>query len=91
MAARGKVFWTSEPVQGEAGRYHVAVLRLMPGQHSLGRRDLYTATLYRHSDSGDEAVESGFWKHTAPPHDSDKLTFRDKARRAAQETAAPAS
>ena len=84
MAARGKIFWTGETVQGPAGKYHVAVLRLMPGEHSLGRRDLYSATLYRRGDSGDESVESGFWQHTAPPHDSDKLAFREKARRSAQ-------
>lgn len=91
MAARGKTYWSSEPVNGSAGKFRVVVLRLAPGQHSLGRRDLYSATLYCKGEAGDEAVETDFWQQTAPPHDSDKLAFREKARRAAQTDAGDAA
>jgi hypothetical protein len=88
MAATGKKFWASEPVAGPSGKFHVEVERLAPGQHPLGRRDLYTATLYRKGEQGNEAVETAFWQHTSPPHDADKFIFRDKARKAAGEPAA---
>lgn len=82
MAATGKPFWTSDAVTGPAGKFHVVVVKLLPGQHSMGGRDLYSATLYR---KGEEVVEDGFWQHTSPPHDADKIIFREKARKASAE------
>ncbi len=86
MAERARPFWTSEPARGPAGTYHVVVTRLPAGMG--GRRDLYSATLFRKAEAGEEAVESDFWQHSAPPHDADKLAFRERARRAAAEQAA---
>ncbi|HZQ34302.1 MAG TPA: hypothetical protein VFD32_00100, partial [Dehalococcoidia bacterium] len=79
-------YWSSEPVRGPAGTFHVVVTREPAG--AGGRRDQYAATLYRKAEAGDEAVESGFWQHSAPPHDADKLAFRERARRAAEQAAA---
>ncbi|HEY7294432.1 MAG TPA: hypothetical protein VH916_05285 [Dehalococcoidia bacterium] len=88
MAERARPFWTSEPVRGPAGTFHVVVSRLPAGAGN--RRDLYSATLFRKSQSGEEAVESDFWQQSAPPHDADKLAFRERARRAAAEETASA-
>ncbi len=85
MATSGKPFWTSEAVTGPAGKFHIVVVKLLPGQHSMGGRDLYSATLYRKGDEGDEVVEADFWQHTNPPHDADKIIFREKARKASAE------
>ena len=86
MAERARPFWTSETVRGPAGTFHVVVTREPAGAGS--RRDLYSATLYRKAEAGEEPVESGFWQHSAPPHDADKLAFRERARRAAAQSAA---
>ncbi len=87
MPTHGKLYWASEFVNGPDGRFRVVVNRLAPGQHSMGSRDLYTATLYRKSAEGDEAVAPDFWQQTTPPHDPDKHAFRERARRAAQPVA----
>lgn len=86
MAERARPFWSSEPVRGPAGTFHVVVTREAAGAGS--RRDLYAATLFRKTEGGEEAVESSFWQQSTPPHDADKLAFRERARRAAAQAAA---
>ncbi len=86
MAERARPYWSSETVRGPAGTYHVVVTREAAG--AGGRRDLYSATLYRKAEAGDEPVERGFWQQSTPPHDADKLAFRERARRAAAQAAA---
>lgn len=83
MAARARTYWTSDPAHGPSGRFRVIVSRLPAGGGNP--REQFSATLYR-SDGGEEqAIESDFWHSQAPPHDADKLAFRDRARRAAQQ------
>jgi len=84
MADHAKTFWTSPPAHGPAGKFRVIVARVPATAGATGQRDRYSATLYRAGDDGDEAVEQEFWQHNAPPHDMDKLAFREKARRAAE-------
>jgi len=55
-------------------------------------RDEYSATLVREGDHGDVNVEANFWRGSSAPHDADKIAFRERARRAAdQEQVAVAS
>ena len=87
MAARARQFWTSDPVRGPAGTFHIIVSRLAATPGAGGQRDIYSATLVRKGEAGDEPVETDFWQHTSPPHDADKLAFRERARRAATQAA----
>jgi len=88
MADQAKTYWTSEPAHGTGGRYRVVVSRLAGGKGAA--RDQFSATLFRRGESGEEAVETDFWHGTTPPHDLDKVRFREKAKRAA-DSAAPES
>ncbi len=81
MAERAKRYWESEAEQGPGGRYRVVVMRMAGGR--APERDQYSATLYRRTDEGDVAVEADFWRGTNPPHEGDKVRFREKAKRAA--------
>jgi hypothetical protein len=87
MAGKARTFWATERIHGPAGRFRVVVSR-MPAAGGNGREE-YNATLFRSADDGEEAVEAAFWRHSAPPHDADKLAFRERARKAAQGEAAP--
>jgi hypothetical protein len=86
MAGKARTFWTTDSIHGPAGRFRVVVSRLPGG--AGGGRDEYNATLFRSTDDGEEAIETAFWRHSAPPHDADKLAFRERARKAAQGDAA---
>lgn len=83
MAARVQQFWASEPVRGPTGTFRVIVSRVAATPGAGGQRDVYRASLVRKGDAGEEPVETDFWQHSSPPHDADKLAFRDRARRAA--------
>ena len=83
MAARARQFWASEPARGPAGIFRVVVSRVAATPGAGGQRDVYTASLVRKGDDGEEPVTADFWQHSAPPHDADKLAFRERARRAA--------
>src|SRR5947209_7895283 len=84
MAERAKRYWASEAEHGPGGQYRVVVMRLAGGKGP--ERDHYSATLYRRADEGEVAVEADFWRGTNPPHDGDKVRFREKAKRAAATT-----
>ena len=86
MATRARTYWTSDREHGPGGTYRVVVSRLPATPGAGGRRDLYSATLFRKGDAGEESVEAEFWQNSAPPHDADKLAFRERARRAARAT-----
>jgi hypothetical protein len=83
MANQAKTFWSSDRVNGPAGRFRVVVTRLPATKGSS--RDQYSASLLRNNGDADETVEPDFWQHSTPPHDADKLAFRERARRAAAE------
>ena len=86
MAELARTYWATDLTQGPAGRFRVVVTRLSHGKGPA--RDQYSATLYRRDDNGEQAVEADFWRSTTPPHDGDKIRFREKAKKAAAETAA---
>ena len=89
MASRARTYWTTDRVHGPGGRFRVVVSRTPAGGGNP--REQFSATLYRDAEQGEEVVEADFWRNSSPPHDADKLQFRERARRAAQEPAAPAA
>ena len=82
MPNRVRTFWTSDRAHGPAGRFRVIVSRSPAATGNA--REVYSATLMRESGEGDQPVETEFWRNSSPPHDADKLAFRERARRAAE-------
>jgi hypothetical protein len=86
MANRVRTFWTSDRVHGPAGRFRVVVSRSPAAAGNP--REVYSATLMCDAGKGDQPCETEFWRNSSPPHDADKLAFRERARRAAEQPAA---